>query len=93
MTGNQPLQDEEVVITADQVGDVEDISPRDRARLTMAYLVLAGVAVLVLLSWIALVFGPESRQAQAQIFFDFTRAFGPPLVTLVLGYYFRDSQS
>ncbi|WP_127564348.1 hypothetical protein [Stenotrophomonas indicatrix] len=93
MAGNDPLQDEEVVVTADQVGDVEDISPKDRARLTMAYLVLAGVGVLVILSWIALVLGPEARQTQAQVFFDFTRAFGPPLVTLVLGYYFRDSQS
>ncbi|KRG65642.1 hypothetical protein ABB26_03625 [Stenotrophomonas humi] len=93
---NPPLQDEEVVSiddTANEVGGVVDISPSDKARLTMAYLVLAGVAILLVLSWASLMFIPDNRQVQAQAFFDFVRAFGPPLITLVLGYYFRDSQS
>lgn len=93
---NSTLQEEEVVSiedTADEVGGVEDISPSDKARLTMAYLVLGGVAFFLVLGWMSLMFIPEGRQVQAQAFFDFVRSFGPPLVTLVLGYYFRDSQA
>lgn len=81
--------DDEVV---ESVGEVEDISPKERAKLAMAYWILSGVILLLVLSWATLIFAPDNRQAVAQDFFDFTRAFGPPLVTLVLGYYFRDSQ-
>jgi len=57
----------------------------------MAYVILIGVVCLFVLSGIALLSVSAERLERAQQVFDFTKSFGPPLVTLVLGFYFREA--
>jgi hypothetical protein len=94
--GDRPQEAGEAVYIGkleEEVGDrPQELGAHERARLTMAYVVLGGVAALFLLSWLSLLFFPDSRKAEIQSFFEFVKAFCPPLITLVLGYYFRDSQ-
>lgn len=73
------------------VGTARELHPRDKARLIMAYVILGGVLGLCLLSGWALLCVPDERLARAQQLFEFVKGFGPPLVTLVLGFYFRDA--
>ena len=73
-------------------GQVNQLSPEDRARLGLAFWVLGAVFALVLLSGILLIYGPDCRKEQTQAFFDFMKTLGPPLVTLVIGFYFRSSK-
>lgn len=84
------LDDINIAILEESVGaEPTELPPKDRARLNMAYWVLAGVAGLFLLSWAALMCGPADRLVHAQTLFEFSKSFGPPIVTLVLGFYFR----
>ncbi len=57
----------------------------------MAYIILGGVLALFLLSGIALLSVSDQKLARAEKIFEFVKGFGPPLVTLVLGFYFRDA--
>jgi len=94
--GDRPQETGEAVYIGkleEEVGDrPQEMGAHERARLTMAYVVLGGVAALFLLSWLSLLVFPDNRKAEVQSFFEFVKAFCPPLITLVLGYYFRDSQ-
>lgn len=67
----------------------EDMSAEAKARLTLAYVVLGGVAALLLFSGGAVLFAPQERLEKASEMFEFAKTFGPPIVTLVLGFYFR----
>jgi hypothetical protein len=70
-----------------------ELHPKDKARLVMAYSVLFGVLLLILVSSITYVaLSPSSFNAAKEVF-EFVKGFGPPLVTLVLGFYFRDAFS
>ncbi len=70
-----------------------ELPAREKARLTLAYVVLGGVAGLFLLSSLAVIFVPDQRLAHARELFEFAKSFGPPIVTLVLGFYFRTETS
>lgn len=76
---------------SDDVGNAKELHPKDKARLIMAYVILGGVLFLCLLSGWALLCVPDARLARAEKLFEFVKGFGPPLVTLVLGFYFRDA--
>lgn len=78
----------------EEVGDKPRELPAEaKARLTLAYVVLGGVAGLFLLSWAAVLCVPDGRLEYAQALFEFAKTFGPPIVTLVLGFYFRSEGS
>ena len=70
-------------------GEAQELPPHDRARLAIAVKVLGAIAVIIILAGAALVFGPDDRLDQATAMFDFVKTIAPPIVTLVLGFYFR----
>lgn len=90
----RPHSEEPLELTSVEklVGSLKDITPKERMRLTLAYALLTGVAVILLLSGAAVIWAPEGREEQAQALFDFAKSFGPPIVTLVIGFYFRGDQ-
>jgi hypothetical protein len=71
------------------LGQAQELPPQDRARLTLALSLLSAMAIIFLLSGAALIYGPASRLEQAKEVFDFVKTFTPPIVTLVIGFYFR----
>jgi len=64
-----------------------------KVRLNLAKWILGSVFFLFLFSGIALLFGPCDRLDQAKTIFEFSKDFGPPIVTLVIGFYFRSEGS
>lgn len=73
----------------DDIGKAIELSPQEKARLTLARWILGAVFVLFVLSGLAVLAVPDARVAHAQEIFDFIKSFGPPIVTLVIGFYFR----
>jgi hypothetical protein len=72
------------------VGQAQELAPQERVRLTIAAWVLAALfAVLVMAGW-ALVYGPPERLEQEKAIFEFVKTIAPPIVTLVIGFYFRN---
>ncbi|MCE4347989.1 hypothetical protein LYZ86_01645 [Xanthomonas hortorum pv. cynarae] len=63
----------------------------DIARLTMAKTILAALALLTVLTLAAIIFAPETRVTHVMEFFSFVKSAVPPLVTLVAGFYFGQS--
>lgn len=71
------------------IGRATELSPQEKARLTLARWILGAVFVLFIAGGAAVLGAPDSRVTQAQDLFDFIKSFGPPIVTLVIGFYFR----
>jgi len=85
-----PKQDPSLVLEdeAREIGEVS-MSPLQRARLGLAYWVLGGVAVAMLGAGAGVLYGPEGRLNEAKMIFEFAKTFGPPIITLIVGAYFR----
>lgn len=62
-----------------QVGRAVELTPQEKARLTLARWLLTAVLGLFLLSALALIWGPTDRLQQAQSLFEFAKQFGPPV--------------
>jgi len=75
------------------VGKALELPPRDKARLTIACSVLATVAVIIILAGIVLLYGPDSRIEESKVIFEFVKTIAPPIVTLVIGFYFRNEDA
>jgi ABC-type phosphate/phosphonate transport system permease subunit len=73
----------------DDIGDAKELAPKDKARFTLAGWILAALMVLTIFAAMLLVFVPTDRQQDAREFFAFVKAFVPPLITLVIGFYFN----
>lgn len=73
---------------AREIGEVA-IPPLQRARLGLAYSILGGVAVVMIGAGVAVLYGPEERLNEAKMIFEFAKTFGPPIITLIVGAYFR----
>ncbi len=86
------FREEPEVIDQVGLGEVKVLPPHEQARLGMAYWLLGGIFLLFLLSGLAMVFGPECRLKQVETLFEFTKTLCPPLITLVIGFYFRASE-
>ena len=86
----QPLRlsDEE-----SSVGKALELPPQDRARLTIAVNVLGALAFIVILAFLILVAGPDNWLAEARAIFEFVKTIVPPIVTLVIGFYFRNESA
>lgn len=74
-------------------GEVREMPPEQQARYKMTGFVLIALFILVCGAAILLVCAPEERLLQANEFFDFIKAGVPPLVTLILGYWFHASKN
>lgn len=71
------------------VGKADELPARDRARLTLARWFLVALGVLMLASWILLIWCPDGRVQEAREIFNFVKTVVPPLITLVIGFYFN----
>lgn len=76
-----------------KTGKAEEMAPNERARLTIALNVLGALALIFLLSGLALIYGPNDRTDEARAVFDFVKTMTPPIATLVLGFYFRNESA
>ena len=76
--------------TEDDVGRKPDeLGPKDRARLRLASQVLLAVLVVIAMSLAAVIWCPADRLGPATEFLSFVKTVAPPLITLVLGFYFN----
>ena len=78
------LEDEET-----EVGYASELPPKDRARLQLAGWVLAALLLVVFVALAAVIYAPADRLVDAREFLSFVKTLVPPLVTLVLGFYFN----
>ncbi len=76
---------------AENVGNAQELSPKDRARFDLARRILSGVFLLFLISIALLAWGPEDRRDLFENLFDFAKTGGLSLATLVIGSYFKGS--
>jgi hypothetical protein len=90
-SGPQPKDGESIEVeeVVEGLGRARELDGKDRARLTLAYAILGGVLALFLLAGAALLFASSEQTEAAKTLFDFAKSFGPPIVTLVIGFYFR----
>jgi hypothetical protein len=72
-----------------KVGEAEELTAHDRARLSIAVKVLAALFIVFCGAGWGLLYGPDSRLEQAKEIFEFVKTIAPPIATLVLGFYFR----
>jgi hypothetical protein len=88
--------DEEQVRVTDlepEVGEAKELPPQARVRLKIATYVLGAVGLIVILAMLLMIFCPDNRIDQAKTVFDFVKTIAPPIVTLVLGFYFRNESA
>lgn len=93
-SGRDNEQTVDLSVVEESVGEVpKEMSPEAKARLNLAYWVLGGVAALFVFSGCSVLYAPAERLSHASEMFEFAKTFGPPIVTLVLGFYFRSEAS
>lgn len=87
---DQPQQEKlELENLVDKQGEAEELPPADKARLKLAGWVLTAIFLAFIASGGALIFGPVDRMEQTEAVFEFVKTMGPPIATLVIGFYFR----
>lgn len=79
----------DLAAVARTIGTANELAPKDKARLKLAGWILLALFLLTLFSGLMLVFAPCGRVEQASEFFGYIKAAVPPLVTLVIGFYFQ----
>lgn len=89
MSAKQIATPERIPSLTEGDGTLEEWTPHDKARLTLAYVLLGGVAVVMLGASAIYMCAPIEKKDQAQAIWEFAKGFGPPLITLVIGFYFR----
>jgi hypothetical protein len=77
----------------EEIGTPTELPPEDKARLRLAYSVLIGTATFFVYSSLWMLLAPADRADEAAALFDFAKSFGAPIITLVLGFYFRGEVS
>lgn len=87
----KPRDPQEIRIEDEEgdIGSASELGPKDRARLQLAGWVLVALFVNVLVAFGALLWAPAHRLDDAKEFFSFVKTVVPPLITLVLGFYFN----
>ena len=73
----------------DDFGTIDELPPKDRARLALAYWVLGASVVLMVGAAFGLVLVSDDRLNEAKTLWEFSKTFCPPVITLVIGFYFR----
>jgi len=74
------------------IGGAEDYN-QHKAKVGLAYRVLIGFFLLLLIQMALFAWGPAERQPQFEKLFDFIKTGGLPLATLVVSFYFRETNS
>ena len=75
------------------LGQTEELPPEDTERLRLAFAVLTGTAIFFVYSSLCMLFANDKHAQEATALFDFAKSFGAPIITLVLGFYFRGESS
>ena len=71
------------------IGQAKELPTKDRARLKLAAHILIGLGLIFVASAWVHIYGPiETREEAAEVF-EFVSTFAPPIVTLVIGFYFN----
>lgn len=88
-------QSEKLILTGleSKLGEAQELPPQDRARLKIANSVLFFSLALIVLSSLAMILAPDTRIQQAETIFEFIKTIAPPMVTLVIGFYFRSENT
>lgn len=73
----------------EEIGSASELGPKDRARLRLAGWVLMVLFITVLVALGAVLWAPADRISDVREFFSFVKTVVPPLITLVLGFYFN----
>lgn len=71
-----------------ELGAINELDPA-KVRLNLAKWILLAVFILIVGSAAATLYAPVDRQEQAKAIFEFSKSFGPSIITLVIGFYFR----
>lgn len=71
------------------MGKADELPPRDRARLALAKYILLALGLFLFASALLLCYAPAERLSEAREIFNFVKTVAPPLVTLVIGFYFN----
>lgn len=87
--GGQQVETIDLEAEEKEVGSANELPPRDRARLELAKWFLVSLGGLMLGSWILMVYGPADRLNETKEIFNFVKTVVPPLITLVIGFYFN----
>ncbi len=74
---------------AKDMGTAEELPAKDRARLKLASQILVGLGVIFLTTAWVHIYGPNDTRKEAAEVFEFVSTFAPPIVTLVIGFYFN----
>jgi len=83
---------DEKVSLADLEGELDlpkELEPEDKARYELTYRLLGSFLLLVLIAVLVLMLAPSEKKTEALTVFEFVKTVVPPLVTLVIGFYFR----
>jgi hypothetical protein len=75
-----------------KLGVADELPPHDRARLSLAKWILLALVFLMILSWLLMIFGPCDRLPETREIFNFVKTVVPPLITLVIGFYFNSQR-
>lgn len=89
---SKPLREIRIEDKEDEIGEAAELGPKDRARLVLAGWLLLGLFVLTLIAGGMIMWAPESRVSGVNDYFAFVKAVVPPLVTLVIGFYFNSQR-
>jgi hypothetical protein len=73
-----------------ETGSAKELPPQDKARLALARWILGSLALIFILSCWWLVNAPNDRIEKAEEIFEFVKTMVPAIVTLVIGFYFRN---
>lgn len=87
--GNESPKEIIIADKEDDIGNASELAPKDKARFKLASWILAALMALTVFSAILLICAPLDKQQDAREFFSFVKAFVPPLITLVIGFYFN----
>jgi len=94
-SGNGRVEPEKIQLATPEIvridkedGGIKEMTDKDRARLVLAYTVLIISVVLMAGSGLELLWVDKERLDQAKTLWEFSKTFCPPLITLVIGFYF-----
>lgn len=87
------LKPVELSTVEQELGNVNELDPPAKVRINLAKWILAGVFLLLVGSSYEMLNVADGRLEQAKEIFEFAKSFGPPIVTLVIGFYFRSEGS
>lgn len=89
----EPIEKLNLADMGSKAGEAKELHPKDRVRLTVAVSVLSLMVLIIVLAGMVMIYGPDDRIEQGKSVFEFAKTFVPPIITLIIGFYFRDNEN